>query len=977
MSAAACLKVKQDLKECLQPSGDKEDTEMMRAEVPDILSQRHAASSDTQLSRICGTPVVSSEVLTGNNTEHANGLCKPEICEPECLRQEEKDYSDRNIPENIDLDKIIKKENELDITGVNTCIHNVVKRADSCKTEAVDHSTGVRPLVVRTPVNGTDIVDSVQNYEDRADRATAGHLTILETQGAVPNEVCAKRTFSDTLNNIVLQGSTCECCKVHDNLYLGPIKPKNQHENYLIAGTNEDFLDRIHFSGVDYSTDEDGGNCPVEIQKLSGPQFWMGKRKRVSDSLMSLSTEESLDSLASSGTSVGESLLGLKNYNLKDEILYSARNCEMVLVGDRDKLCCHEGYGSGSVSGSPDARFAPELLLEANPYRHVNHTRSWPPAGAHIPLQDGIEANDALPGPLCQDVHVLQSVVPISYTPVSDSPAPVVANEGTGTESLKSDELLRRIEESLAERETLKYQEEEIFKRIERSLTETQSLKCREEQLLNKIERSLTKAESLKSQEEELLRRIEESLGQREAVKSQDGLLFGMETCLQDTQCGMVHEDPINCMEFESENKPDLDKSLPLKKRKKWLKAAASDENKGLQVRSIPLESFPSFPLWPMISIAELEALGKLQHRVSFPSFPTRPMISIAELETRTAFGKFQQHEFESSSVPPWISRYPDYCEGSDFCDESFFSRDVGVGRMCDDFFEQNVSAVENVATFPVCKVEDSPETSNACALSRLRESDVSYDKVCRGGEPSVAETSLSKCSDVAEDSKANIKLLFTPATNYLSNETEDCKDIVQSREGTKQPPAALCMVNTDSKDNRGHGVSVPGSECGRNNAEVLQRIVPSGNVTGVDLQSCTGLSEDFETCVESKYIKVEKDSKDSIENCALNCPPLTDGKYKANVNSEATPVLLGFRKVDMAVSDSTEMLSSKANGGDDSGQDLKNNIELQGESEENVTFKAIKVETKDNVQSCNKSDVPLEGSECTADVKSRDKDCL
>jgi hypothetical protein len=192
---------------------------------------------------------------------------------------------------------------------------------------------------------------------------------------------------------------------------------------------------------------------------------------------------------------------------------------------------------------------------------------------------------------------------------------------------------------------------------------------------------------------------------------------------------------------------------------------------------------------------------------------------------------------------------------------------------MCDEFFEQNVPAVENVTAFPVCKVENSleghscSETSNPCALSQLRDSNISYDKVFRRGEPSLAETSLSLCSDIVEDSKADIKLFFGPATEYLSSEVEDSKDVVRSCEGTKLPSADPCMKNTDSKANRRCEVTVTGSECMKN-IEVLQRIVPAGSVvTGVDSKNCTELDEKFETCLESKYIKIEKDSIDRIEN--------------------------------------------------------------------------------------------------------------
>jgi hypothetical protein len=99
--------------------------------------------------------------------------------------------------------------------------------------------------------------------------------------------------------------------------------------------------------------------------------------------------------------------------------------------------------------------------------------------------------------------------------------------------------------------------------------------------------------------------------------------------------------------------------------------------------------------------------------------------------------------------------------------------------------------------------------------------------------------------------------------------------------------------------------------------------------------------------------------------------------KYKADVNSEASPVLSRFRNVDVNCNGSIEMLGSRVNFVDDLGQDLKINVELQGKSEENLTFKAIEAETKDNVDWCKKTDVPLKESECMVDVESRDKDRL
>jgi hypothetical protein len=434
-------------------------------------------------------------------------------------------------------------------------------------------------------------------------------------------------------------------------------------------------------------------------------------------------------------------------------------------------------------------------------------------------------------------------------------------------------------------------------------------------------------------------------LGQRETAKSQgEGLFIGMETSLQDAQYDVVHVEAINSVEFEAEDKLDLDNSLPLKKRKKWLRAAVGDENTGLQVRSVPLQSFPSFPLWPMISIAELEAFGNLQHRASFPSFPSRPMISIAELETRAAFGELGQR-----ALPPCISGCHHYCDENYFCDESFFSGDDGIGRRkCDDFFEENVTAVENT-TFPAHKVGDSlerlgrSETSSACASSQLGDSDMPYDKVFGRGKPSSAETS-SVCCDAAQDSKADIKLFFGPTTNYLSTVVKDCGDIMRPCEGTHRPATGVYVADTDCEDNTGLEVPVKGSKC---NIGELQRIVVSRSITGADSESSTGLGEEIETRVESKCIKVEESCNDRIENCALNCGAVSDVTYR-----EASAV-------------------------DATCEDLKSSAELQGRDEEIATFRAISVETKDNVEWCKEIDVPLKGSTCTVDVQPRDIDCM
>jgi hypothetical protein len=312
----------------------------------------------------------------------------------------------------------------------------------------------------------------------------------------------------------------------------------------------------------------------------------------------------------------------------------------------------------------------------------------------------------------------------------------------------------------------------------------------------------------MKFREEELLRRIEVSLAQRETVKSQNEELFiRMKTSLKDTKCKKIDLQSTDSIEFESDYKPDLDNSLPLKKRKKRLKTLTDDEDRNFQIRSLPLESFPSFPSWPMISIAELDAIGKLQHNLSFPSFPSKPMISIAELEAHTAFSKLH-HKFEPSKSVPWISGYPHYCKGSSFCDESFCSRDSNVGRMYGEFCEQSVRTVGNTAIFPVCKIEDSSEdcnfseTTSTSASPQVRDCNRSYELL------RTAETLLYNCSDVAEDLKGNGNSLVGVAVDSLSSEAEVCVR-------TKDPVADLYVADTNSKDNRIE-VSVTDSECSK-----------------------------------------------------------------------------------------------------------------------------------------------------------------
>jgi hypothetical protein len=200
----------------------------------------------------------------------------------------------------------------------------------------------------------------------------------------------------------------------------------------------------------------------------------------------------------------GESQSDLKNYHLKDESLYNTRNCEMI--NDTKELPHQEVFDSGSTRSSPDSRYAPSsasmgLSSDANSCGNGTPVHSWSSASlsvsnngrignylepsTDIPHHCGLQASNTLPGfcteRLYQDVHMLQSAVPVAYPAISISPAAVLPQEvmgpGTGTLKPHEEELFRRIEESLIERETLKYQKEEPLKKIERSFNRNRIIK--------------------------------------------------------------------------------------------------------------------------------------------------------------------------------------------------------------------------------------------------------------------------------------------------------------------------------------------------------------------------------------------------------------------------------------------------------------------------------------------------------------------
>lgn len=959
MTGSGTSHIEQDSKECFLPVVETprvsiEESEMTRSEVYGVPASSQGSESD--------------------DANRTHNFVKIEISEMNNWKEQEKNL----IVDSADLYNVVKTECEL---GVNSVVSDTM----GCQKETVDHLVDVDHKVEQNDVEHVE-----DNNSSVAEAVTDG----VEEQKDLSNQPYQNKTFSDA------SGAEYSYLKEHESIYTDPLNLAKQPGILLIAAAaDEGVCDSV--SGVSYSTDEDAGIGRAENQKHSGSHFWIGNRKCVSYSLSS-SSEESLDSLVSSGMSVRELLPGSKSDRLKDDISYNMINCDMVIGSDRGKLFYQEIPDVWSTTSLPLSKCAPPLtpveLSDANSYRCVSRAQSWSPAllpvtsgeifgsylepGTDISLQYGSKANDSLAGSLCRDVRMFQSAVP-SYPVICVSPTASVTQEGMGPENepLKSQEgeLFRRIEESLAERETLKYQEKELLKRIARSLTETKSLKCREEHLLNKIERSLTRAKSLKSQEQELLRRIEVSLVQRGTVKSQDEeLLVRMET-LKDSKYSFVDVNSVSSMELESENMPDLENSLPLKKRKKWLKTGTENENK-VQMKNLPLESFPSFPLWPMISIAELEAVGKLQQHPNFPSFPSRPMISIAELEAHTALGRFQQQPCHAPAAASWVPRYPYYCEEDSFCGKSFCSRNA-IGRTYAEYFEQNGEMTENTMVLPVFKSEESPEhyscckTSSGCTVSQSGVCDMAY---LQNADAYSDETALSVCSGVAEDSKADIHLFVGPAIDSVGTKLAvDSKIGVESCERTSGSTVNLYIVDTDSKD----VVDTAGcSECTKDNSkgtEVTLEVpecTKDDKIEQIDAKNCTVVNEQIEMSVESKCIKVETYSKDSLEHCAVLDPPLKDMKYKADVDFETSVAVSRITNVDVESKDGIAPQSCAVNCLEGPkcvvGKGLENNIELPGEIEENL---ASTKKAKDNKEWCRKIDVPVKESKFVVEVGSKE----
>jgi len=934
--------IKQDLKECFLPVVETsrvsiEESEMTRSEV-------------------YGVPA-SSQGLESDDAKRTHSFVKIEISEMNNWKEQEKNL----IVDSADLYNVVKTECELDV-------NSVISDTMGCKKDTVDRLVDVDNQVEQKGV------ERVEDNNSSIVQAVTDGVEELEDSS---NQPCQNKTFLDA------SGAEYHNCKERESIYTDPLNLAKQSGILVIAAADEGVCDSVSVSVVGYSTDEDAGIGHAENQKLPGSHFWMANRKCVSHSLSS-SAEESLDSLVSSSMSVRESLPGSKSDHLKD-ISYNVINCDVVIGSDRGKLFYQEIPDVWSTTSSPVSKCAPPLtpveLSDATSYRCVSRAQSWSPAllpvtsgkifdsylepGTDTPLQYGSKASECLAGSRCQDVCVFQSAVPTSYPDVCVSPAASVTQEGMGpeNESLKSQEgeLFRRIEESLAERETLKYQEKELLKRIARSLTETKSLKCREEQLLNKIERSLTRAKSLKSQEEELLRRIEVSLAQRGTAKSQDeDLLVRMET-LKDTKYSFVDVDSVSSMELESENMPDLENSLPLKKRKKWLKTVTENESKEIQVKNLPLDSFPSFPSWPMISIAELEAVGKLQQRPSFPSFPSRPMISIAELEEHTAFGRLQPQTCHSPVAASWVPRYPYCCEENSFCGESFCSRNT-VGRTYGECFEQSSEVTENTIVLPAFKSEESAEHYSCCKRSSgcaVSQSGV-CDMACLQNVDAYSdETALSVCSGVAEHSKVDTHLFVGPAVDSVGSKVAvDSKVGVESCERTSGSLVDLYMVDTESKGVVDTAVTAGGSECTKDNSEGTEvtlevpKCTKDIKIEPIDAKNCTVVNEQIDMPIESKCIKVEADSKDSLEHCGVLDPHLKDLKYKADVDFETSVAVSRFTKVDVESKDDIALQSCAVNCLEVPkcvvGKSLGNNVELPGESEENLAYTK---KAKDNAE--------------------------
>jgi hypothetical protein len=241
-------------------------------------------------------------------------------------------------------------------------------------------------------------------------------------------------------------------------------------------------------------------------------------------------------------------------------------------------------------------------------------------------------------------------------------------------------------------------------------------------------------------------------------------------------------------------------------------------------------------------------------------------------------------------------------------------------------------------------------------------------------------ETALSVCSGVAEDSKADIHLFVGPAIDSVGSKVGiDSKVGVESCERTSGS-SDLYMVDTDSKHVVDTQVTAGGSECTKDNSEGTEvtlevpECTKDDKVEQIDAKNCTVVNEQIEMPIELKCIKVEADSKDSLEHCGVLDPPLKDLKYKADVDFEASVAMSRCTKVDVESNDGIALQSCAINSLEGPkyvvGKGLENNIELQGESEENLAYTK---KAKDNAEWCRKIDVPVKESKFVVDVDSKE----
>ncbi|XP_069691550.1 uncharacterized protein [Periplaneta americana] len=776
---------------------------------------------------------------------------------------------DANIDEEkpVSLEKNVAREKGIGIKDIDVCINNIVNTTISCRTRMMDYLTN------------SDKSDQNINTTTIKTDCSSSSCAIVRDESLTDDYMCDSNSYKKiAVHDVSRLEHSCK----YQNQYIS-----NNHgntdgyylrkgclsKNSVLTAISVKVFDNVKYSGIDYLTEEDSGKYCRERQ-FTPPdlQFRMGKRKRGTHSLMEDVSDNSLSSNEPYETSkrihLNEDMIsndmhrfsceGVSDLRLVRSFPYSLKSGSNMLpdsitFSDMKSQICSTSAQS------------PEMFPVHNGIRNISNlnsdvgiiTRCKQDTSSDVldcttrnsSLKSRDDVTDSFSGlyagKLYEDFRILRSSISVPYPSVSTSSGNRTS-QGTrpGSENLKcqEEELLRRIEESLAETETLKYQEEELLKRIERSLSETESLKCREEELLKKIERSLTKAESLKSREEELLRRIEVSLAHTETAKSQDEILKRIED--------------VNCnIEFESKYKPDLDYTLPLKKRKRL---KTYDENRSLKLETdnTQPESFPSFPSRPMISIAELMA---------------RPVFGIAELEAHQMFNSLESSSAasldSSSSATSILPRYNEH----DICDASIYPRDVSIGYLCRNHSMCD-RKTENDRFFPVCnKTGDSyRETCNTCAVPKTRNKN--YRMPCaeilkEESQPATSEywqfnarymrnfENLSaEDGDVIEDSKANLNMIVGKSNSEV--DTTGNLELCQKNKGYSTDS---CMVN-DSKTSMElfQGTEMPSG---------LKHKVEHTK-SNSEFQNCMGFQVDSKIApIDSKHIKIEEESSDSTDS--------------------------------------------------------------------------------------------------------------